>query len=118
MATSTPAAPVARVLSTPTQAQLVAGLLLLAIANLVASHVRGALASQSLGDSLMNGLGASWAFWVALALATRLALSASSRPASRLELALAALALLMIASPVRQLSALVATGMALWLIVK
>lgn len=116
MAISTPAAPAARVLSTPTQAQLAAGLLLLAIANLAASHVRGALATQSLGDALMNGLGASWAFWVALALAVRLALTAPSRPASRLELVLAGVALVMIASPVRQLSALVATGMALWLI--
>src|SRR3569832_1435519 len=92
----------------PPRAHLFAALTLLAVGNAVTARALMALHDQGLSAALVDGLGMSWAFWLALALAVRLALTAPPVPASRGDMALAALALVLIASPFRQASSLAA----------
>jgi hypothetical protein len=98
-----------------TQGQIYAICILTLIANAVAKAVVAAFA-PGLATALAQGLGFSWAFWLACALCLRLALIAEPRPASRADWWVAGACVVAAATPVGPLSSVAATALGFWLV--
>ncbi len=100
----------------PGREQLFTGVMLVCVANAVAVMVKESVAAGDILNAAMAGFGVSWAFWVALVLAARLGLKAEAAPASRADLGVAAVGLLLAAWPVVGLASLAATLMSVWIL--
>ena len=98
-----------------TQGQIYAICILALIANAVAKSVIAAFA-PGLATALAQGLGFSWAFWLACALCLRLALIAAPQPASRADWWIAGASILAAATPIGPVSSAAATALGLWLV--
>jgi hypothetical protein len=98
----------------PSRAMLLFGLTLLSVANAIFDFVYNALHNQDLAAAVINGLGVSWAFWVAWGLALALALRAEPDPADHRDLLVAAVCVGAILVPNHHMSTLAATLAAGW----
>lgn len=101
-----------------TQAQIFSALSVLAIANATVNRAKDTIASSGWGTAILDGLGHSWAMWIASALGIALSLRAEPTRATRSDLAVGAGCLLLIALPVKELGAVAATAIAIWFLIR
>jgi hypothetical protein len=92
--------------------QVFAATMAVLLANAVAAKAIETVAAQGLAGALLNGLGMSWAFWLAFAACIRLAAIAPPSPAGRMDLLACGACLAAAVAPLSPLSALACTGLA------
>ena len=76
------------------------------------------MAAAGWAGAIVNGLGYSWALWMACALAVALSLRGQTPPVSRADVTVGAACLVMIALPASDLSVVAATAIALWFLIR
>jgi len=97
------------------QGQVLAALTVLAVGNAVAGRAWETIMAAGWPKALGDGLGQSWAFWLAVILAVRLAIRGGERAASLMDLAVAGVCLVTVALPfTHYLSGLALTLVGAW----